>query len=455
MNKPNIVLILTDHFRRDALRPDLTPNLMKLARQGTQFVNAYSASPLCQPARNCIITGMHAGDNGITGNQQPPLPEDLRADTFMRKLQSAGYYTAMVGKHHYIDRYGIGVDVTADNEDVKAYGFDRVFQVVDDGENAHNQDEYTKWLDSQGRLEEFRDTLGGSNAPAAANSGGHPYPPDDTADGFIGVNGIRFVEQYHEDKPFYLNLSFIGPHPPFWHPGNTRDHLADGMPVKGAEDSPALRQMRNKYLEKCALIDSYVGRLLQALEDKGALDNTVIIFTGDHGDMLGNHGIWDKRYFYEESVGIPLFMSGGSVPAEQRMCGTRLSKSLVSHLDLYPTILDLAGVSRERHRKRPGKSLLRVLSEEVSGHDHVIAELATAMMIRTANWKLVYDPESGGVQQLFNLVRDPEELNNLSGVPGYESVTADLIEKLLANKIRRSQITQAKEEQRLQRVHVA
>ncbi len=447
MPSPNIILILTDHFRRDALRPDLTPHLMRLANQGTRFTNGYSASPLCQPARNCIITGRHAGDNGITGNQQPPLSDALRADTFMHKLRDAGYHTALVGKHHYLDRYGIGMDVTGDNEAIEAYGFDHVFQVQDDGENSHNDDEYTRWLREQGRLEAFREAL-------RSNAGTHPFAPDETADGFIGVHGVRFVEDYDGDKPFYLNLSFIGPHPPFWHPGETRDGLADRMPVKGADDTPALRRQRCRYLEKCALIDSYVGRLLDALDRKGMLDNTVILFTSDHGDMLGNHGIWDKRYFYEESVGVPLFLAGGPIEGEARMCGARLSKALVSHLDLYPTILDLADVPQARHPQRPGRSLLRILDASVPGHDHVLAELATAMMIRTGNWKLVFDPQAGGVQQLFNLANDPDECRNLAGEPGYEPVVLDLTQKLLESKIRRSQVTQAKEEQRLQRVHI-
>ena len=444
---PNIILILTDHFRRDGLRADVTPNLSRLARQGVRFENAYSASPLCQPARNCIITGRHASDNAITGNQQPPISDALRADTFIHRLRDAGYTTSLIGKHHYIDRYGIGMDVTQDDDTIKSYGFDHVFQVVDDGENGHNDDAYTKHLAEQGQLEAFREAL---------SKGGlrHPLPEDETADGFIGVNGIRFVENSDSDKPFYLNLSFIGPHPPFWHPGDTRERLADGMPVKGAPDTEALRTKRCHYLEKCALIDRYVGRLMEALEKKGVADNTVIVFTSDHGDMLGNHGIWDKRHFNEESVGVPLFMAGGPVQGEERMCGARVSKALVSHLDLYPTLLDLAGACCPAHQKRPGKSLLRVLSNRVPGHDHVIAELATGMMIRTGNWKLVFDPEAGGVQQLFNLVRDPEELDNLAGVAGYERTTAHLIERLLEDKIRRSQSTQAKEEQRLQRVHI-
>ncbi|MFW5923204.1 MAG: sulfatase [Planctomycetota bacterium] len=452
--QPNIILILTDHFRRDALHPGVTPNLKRLADEGTRFANATTASPLCQPARNCIITGMHASDNGICGNQQPPLDPDQREETFMRRLQDAGYHTALIGKHHYIDRYGIGMDVKEDDEAVKSYGFDQVLQVLDDGENAHNMDEYTAWLAAQGRLEKFRAALAGDESAVGKNTGGHPFEPDETADGFIGTRGIRFVEEYEREQPFYLNLSFVGPHPPFWHPGDTREGLSDYMPVKGTEDTPQLRRRRSKYLEKCSLIDDYVGRLTETLERTGLLDNTVIIFTSDHGDMLGNHGIWDKRYFHEESVGVPLFMTGGPIEGEQRKCGARVSKALVNNLDLYPTMLDLAGIEPDASRKRPGKSLLKQLDETVSGHDHVIAELGTAMMIRTGNWKLVYDPQAGGVQYLFNLASDPEELCNLAGKAGYEQVSAELIEKLLAARIRRTQHTHVKEEQRLQRVHI-
>jgi arylsulfatase A-like enzyme len=170
--------------------------------------------------------------------------------------------------------------------------------------------------------------------------------------------------------------------------------------------------------------------------------------------MLGDRGIWDKRHFYEESVGVPLVLEGGPVGGEQRMSGARVSKALVSHLDLYPTLLELAGAKCPRHRKRPGRSLLGMLEGNTAGHPQVVAELATAMMIRTANWKLVFDPQAGGVQHLYNLAADPEELCNLAGQPGCEHVTLDLVQRLLEDKIRRSQTTHAKEEQRLQRVHI-
>lgn len=449
MEKPNIILILTDHFRRDALGP-ATPNLNRLAQRGTRFAHAYSAAPLCQPARACLVTGMFPSQHGVCGNQSPPIAPALRQDTFMQRLQRAGYHTALIGKHHYIDSYGIGRDVTDDDDLIKGYGFDQVLQVCDDGENLHNDDEYTRHLAELGRLEEFRQAQRQRPDPYR-----HAFDDEDLcADGFIGGHGVRFLEEYQRDEPFYLNLSFIGPHPPFWHPGELGRGPEHAPPPVGAPDDPAVRLRRAHYVEKCALIDRYVGRLLAALESSGKLEDTAVVFTSDHGDCLGDFGIWDKRFFYESSAGVPLLMCGPGVPAQERSNGPRVSKALASHIDLFPTILGLAGLSVAPDRRRPGRDLAAVVRGDLAGADQVMAELATAVMVRTANWKLVFDPEAGGVQQLFNLVVDPTEETNLAGVAGYESVTLDLVQRLLASKIGRSQFTHVKEEQRLQRVHL-
>ncbi len=445
--RPNLVLILTDHFRRDAVGAS-TPNLMRLAARGTRFENAYCASPLCQPSRSAIVTGLYPSQNGVSGNQSDPVQLDLRHDTFMRRLQAAGYHTALVGKHHYLDRYGLEVDVTDDDETIRDYGFDDVFQVVDDGENSHNDDMYTRFLRRQGRLEGFRKALAGRDDPFK-----HPFEEDDSADGFIGVHGVRFIEGYEGEGPFYLNVSFVGPHPPLWHPGELGHDPEAVTPPIGADDTAQARLKRAHYLDKCALIDRYVGRLVEALTARNLLDDTVIVFTSDHGDCLGDFGIWDKRYFYESSVGVPLVMSGRGVPAGERRNGPRISRALVSHLDLYPTLLELAGVVAKPERHRAGRSILAMLRDEPgAGHEAVFAELATGAMVRTGGWKLVFDPEQGGVRQLFNLTVDPEELTNLAGVAGYESVTLELVQRLLSHRIRLTQTTQVKEEQRLQRV---
>jgi choline-sulfatase len=448
MLQPNIILILTDHFRRDAIG-EWTPHLRKLAARGVRFENATCAAPLCQPSRCSIITGMFPSQHGVCGNQNDPVPDGLRDGAFMHRLRTAGYTTALVGKHHYIDRYGVGMDVCDDADEIRRYGFDHVTQVVDDSERAHNSDDYSRYLEQNGKLEEWNE----SHRVNAGPCGPQPFEPDESPDGFIGTRGIRFVEEHVGDGPFYLNLSFIGPHPPLWHPGEPRLDASHVPPPICAEDTDAVRQRRWHYLEKCALIDDYVGRLVETLDRKGLSENTVVIFTSDHGENAGDYGIWDKRWYYEQSCGVPLIVAGPGVPSEERRNGPRVSKALVSHVDLYPTILRFAGIELPPDRRRTGRDLIApVRYEPGSGHDAVYAQLGTSAMVRTATWKLVFDPQAGGVRQLFNLAGDPGERTNLAGVAGYEAVTAGLVERILSHHIRLHQHTHIKEEQRVQPV---
>jgi arylsulfatase len=462
--RPNIVLILTDHFRPDTLG-EHTPHIMHLARRGALFTNAYCASPLCQPSRLSIVTGMLPSQHGVCGNQGGPIRDDLRDGTFMRKLQEAGYHTAMIGKHHYLDRHGIGMDLRDDAEAIRRYGFDELVQVVDDGENLHNDDDYTEHLRRKGKLAEFRALF----EDTAWECRPHPFPEEDTVDGFVGGRGVEFVERSDRHEPFYLNLSFVGPHPPYWHPG-TLEIQPEAMPAPLGPPIPTSRHLstvryqarslstaenRAHYTERCRLIDRWIGRLWEALQRRGLTERTLVVFTSDHGDNLGDYGIWDKRFFFENSCGVPLVMSGASIGGELRMTGNRISKALVSLLDLYPTILEVAGIPPAEDRRRPGKSLLPMLEgRQGAFHDAIFAELGTSAMIHAGNWKLVFDPEQGGVTFLFNLAVDPREEENLAGRAGYEAITARLLEHLLSHRIRTTQYNQVKEEQRLQRVRI-
>ena len=465
IDRPNIILILTDHFRPDAVGTH-TPNLMDLARRGVLFTNAYCASPLCQPSRLSIISGMLPSQHGVCGNQGGPIGEEIRNDSFMCRLQHAGYHTVLIGKHHYLDRYGIGMDLREDRETIQAYGFHEVTQVVDDGENLHNQDDYTHHLAEKGKLDEFRALF----EKTAWECRPHPLAEQDTTDGFIGSRGVGFLRTAESMQPFYLNLSFVGPHPPYWHPGRLETDPRDMPPplgppirtsrhlstVKYQAEGLSAAENRAHYMDRCRLIDRWIGRLWDALQQARLADRTVVLFTSDHGDNLGDYGIWDKRFFFENSCGVPLIMCGAGVTGEQRMTGNRISKALVSGLDLYPTILDLAGVEDTGDHRRPGKSIIPMLAGGRDAlHNAVFAELGTSAMIHSGNWKLVFDPEQGGVTFLFNMLADRFEQENLAGRAGYEPVAALLIRKLLAHRIRITQYNHVKEEQRLQSVRVA
>lgn len=452
MNNPNILFILTDHCRPDALGK-ATPNVNSLANRGVKFENCYSASPLCQPARASIVTGKPLTHHGVCGNMSEPISMEERQDTFMQHLKEEGYRTALIGKHHYYDRYNIGMDVTDDDEDIKGYGYDHVWQVVDVGESRHNEDRYTKKLSEKGKLQERRRELRKNGAAYVSQ-----LDKSESVDGYIGEKSVEYIKSYSGNSPLFLNVGFVGPHPPYWVPREFDVYSPEDMSAPKGVNNPAeierTKRIRAKYLGKVAFIDHYVGKLSDALEEKGMLENTLIVFTSDHGDNLGDYGIRDKRFFYEQSVKVPLVMAGPEIEINRRLGGT-ICKALVSNIDLYATFLDAAGCQNIHGKsQREGISLLEIANGSGNLRREVYSELGTSMMVRGANWKLVFDPEQDGVQYLFNLRRDSDELDNLAGVAGYRDIETKLIEKLLSRLIRMTHYTHDKEQRRVQRVRV-
>jgi arylsulfatase A-like enzyme len=306
-------------------------------------------------------------------------------------------------------------------------------------------------------------------------------PREDTQDGYITDQAIAYIEDYEDEKPLFLSVGLLGPHGPYWSPTpfaemfdpakvadpiGVRDRFRSGSDAYAASDLArpralddpaalaAARGQRAAYLGLVAFIDHNVGLLLQALARKGWAENTLVVFTSDHGVNLGDHGIGGKRFYYEQSVKVPLIVSGSGVPYDARVGWTQ-NRSLVSGVDLYPTFLDAAGFSPIHGAgRREGISLLQLLTGRTGPRAAVFSELGTTMMVRDAGWKLVYDPEQGGVQYLFNLRRDANELENLAGRPDYRAVEADLTELLLDRMIRLTHFTHAKEQVNLQRVRV-
>ena len=272
-----------------------------------------------------------------------------------------------------------------------------------------------------------------------------------------------------------MTVGFVGPHGPYWSPEPYASQF-DPTLVAGPSDVQQLststlydaadlakekeiartisqyREQRAAYLGMIAFIDSLVGQIVETLQHREVLEQTLIVFTSDHGNMLGDHGLAGKRYYYEQSVRVPLILAGSKIPHDERV-GSGIQRELVSGVDLYPTFLDAAGLDPVASG-REGISLLRLLTEEIMPRQAVFSELGTTTMMRDANWKLVYDPEQGGVQYLFNLRTDPHENHNCAGDPAYRNIEADLVELLLNRLIKLTHYTHAKERINLQRVRV-
>ena len=459
-------------MRADALGR-ATPTLNALARRGLRFENCYCAATLCSPSRNSIITGLFPGQHGVCGNMGEPIVTELRADTYARHLQELGYHTAYVGKHHYIDRSGLEYDLVEDDRLLREYGYHHVWQVGDVVDARHGADRFTRHLADRGLLEEWRSKLG---AEYVAGS-----DPADTTDGYIGQSAVRYLQSYEGDAPLFLTVGFVGPHGPYWTPepyaslfapeevaepvgirGRVRSgsdlYAAQDLARKASLDDRAtvdrFRRQRAASLGMVAFIDHQIDRLLQVLAERGWLEDTLVVFTSDHGNLLGDHGLEGKRFFHEPVSRVPLLMAGPGMSADRRV-GVTVARELVSGVDLYPTFLDAAGAARPGgDRAREGISVLGLLRGQVAPRPEVFSELGTAMMVRDAHNKLVYDPEQGGVLELYDLRRDPWELHNLAGSADHRHVEAELVDRMLARMIRLTHYSHLKERINFQRVRV-
>jgi N-acetylglucosamine-6-sulfatase len=414
----NIVFILVDDQRFDAFsfegHPYLeTPHLDRLAREGAVFDNAFVTTSLCSPSRASILTGQYAHRHQVLANRTPLNPT---IPTFATALEQAGYETAFVGKWH----------MGAPNDDPRP-GFQH--WVSFPGQGAYNNQR----LNIDGR---HVDTEG--------------YLTDILTD-----HAVRYIEQPH-NSPFLLYLSHKAVHAPFTaaarHRGsyegerypypssmaNTEQnyrgkpdwvkaqrnswHGVDGM-FNGSVD---FDRFVLDYAETLRAVDDSVGRVLQALEDAGVLEQTLVVFSSDNGFQFGEHGLIDKRTMYESSIRVPLILRGPSVAGGAGLEGSRGGKRLpqmVLNVDFAPTFIELAG--GEIPDSMQGQSFLPILQHiDSPGRDAFLYEYfwertfpqtPTVLGIRTDRYKLMRYHGNWDRYELYDLQDDPEEQNNLLG----------------------------------------
>ena len=405
-SRPNIVFILVDDLRWDALgctgHPFVkTPNIDRIAAEGVLFRNAFVTTPLCSPSRASFLTGRYAHAHGIQGNADDK-GASRKLLTFPLLLQRAGYTTAYVGKWH------MGPD------DSPRPGFDR-------------------WVSFKGQ--------GVYQNPSLNIDGKVVKTPGYISD-ILTDQAVEFLGRKH-DKPFCLYLAHKAVHGPFTPAERHKELYADQAiaPPPSAGDSlegkPALtrtpprpprrgrqpashdRIARNQ-LRALLSIDEGVGRLFKVLTETRQLDNTLLIFTSDNGYFWGEHGLGDKRAAYDESIRIPLLMR-----CPKLIPGNSTRGQLVLNIDIAPTLLDAAGVAvpAEMH----GRSFLPVLREgNAQGRESFLAEYVTEprdripswQAVRSKQWKYIHYTGLDAMDELYDLKADPHELQNLIREPG-------------------------------------
>lgn len=415
---PNILFFFPDQHRPDWLGcnpalPLRTPNLDRLMQRGVRFSNAYTPSPLCSPARACLALGQDFPRCPVKENgHNTPIDRP----TYYRRLRDAGYSVAGVGKFdlHKGD-HDWGLD---GSKLVREYGFTDGIDNEGKGDaiSSYNKNgrqpkgPYMQFLKEQGLVDTHvkmyephmgKDTL---NYPDVTKLPDHAY-----CDNWVAENGMRFLRGFPQGKPWHLVVNFVGPHGPFDVTPAMRARW-ERVEIPPPVDNPnghtdVVRDRRQNYAAMIENIDTHVGRMIDLVAQRGELDNTLIVYSSDHGEMLGDHGRWAKSIWHTPSSGIPLIIAG---PGVQTGATT---DALVALQDLAATFLDYAGAE-----PLPGndtRSLRALLAAHTPRHrEYVLSGLHKWRMIFDGHHKLVLGP--GPEPALYDLQKDPNELTNLA-----------------------------------------
>jgi arylsulfatase len=452
---PNIILLMTDQQRYDTLAAwgaehMITPNMDRLAARGVSFHQAFCPGATCIASRAAIFTGMYAHNSGVYTFQNW-----AEHRVWVQDLNDAGYHCVNMGKMHYSPR-----DVPG--------GFHERVIVENPTNNTAFQggadDDWGRFLRLHGiERPNFRHR---SDPDWMAKYQGVAWHEEERfhSDLFIGDSAVAWVQAYRGSQPFFLQVGLTGPHEP-WDP--LPRHLAqyEGRPLPrpvqrageeaekppqhqahqrfhaqtnhesridvSAADDAGIDHMRRHYYAKITTVDEQIGKVMTALEERGFLDNSLIIFCSDHGELLGDHGLSYKWLMYDPIVHVPLIICP---PQQGHVSNARQVHDLVSLIDLGPTILAAAGLEIPAYLE--GRSLLPYLvepgrAEPVTPREWVVSEDNYQIMLRSNCYKLIYYiGQAEG--DLYDLQNDPDELWNQWHVPEYAQIKEQLIQALLA-----------------------
>ncbi len=452
---PNIILIITDQQRYDTVNalgfPYMnTPNMDKLVNEGVAFSNCFVNASVCAPARASLFTGYFPHNTGVMRNGH------VWPHTWIEDLANHGYYNVNIGKMHtspYEGEFGFHERYVIENKDRLSTDVFRYYDELDKaflqrGIEKPGRETYKKFSDYDEALGAYR-----WSAPDEL----HP-------DVFVGDTALWWLQNSDvPEQPLFLEIGFPGPHPPYDPIAKYVDEYADrdmnilpvtenelnGQPegLKRLRDGFVQRQhdavafdpyasmerrqrQRAYYMANVTMIDEKIGQIMEALESKGYLENSVVIFTSDHGDCMGDHGLMQKWSMYDVVTRVPAV-----VWSPGRFEEGRVVDDLCQWFDLGPTILDLAGI--ENQRAMEAESLLPRLRGEPGavgrefvftelGRDGVMRDAEYVIMARNKEWKIVeYVGEDIG--QLFDLRVDPNETNNLWCEPEFSEKRTELM----------------------------
>jgi len=445
--RTNVVIIVGDDHQNDVYgaygsKLAQTPNLDKLASEGVRFDRAYCNSPMCSSSRQSMLTGRYPHATGVTLLRHPL---DESSYTLANRLREAGYRTGAFGKMHFNTNKLYGFEVHRTGHEFWKKHRKRGKRPLPEGVvkppkfNVH--DHARVWLNS-------------AYQPQARFD-------DEMPDTWYAREAIAFMKE-HREEPFFVEVGFHQPHCPYTFPVEYRNRYNPQdfvVPIIGPEDIPQIPKIfvDLTYGEKQGIIASYytstayldlnVGRVLKAIDELGLANDTMVVYLGDNGYHLGQHGRFEKHCCYERAVRVPLVMRlPGRIPAEKS------TLALAEFVDVVPTVLDYLDIKTDANQPAPrdlqGKSLRPVIEgkaeqvRKVAFSEYQHTEIA---MARTSTHKLIYRtskaaddwmlyepiiPPKGRGVFLYDLKSDPEELHNVADDPANAKIVSDLLDRL-------------------------
>jgi len=409
--RPNFLFLLPDQWRPDWMPgnpqiPVNLPNIQILAARGMRFNKVLCASPLCAPSRACLATGREYKSAGVENNRHD-FPLDQK--TYYQSLQAAGYHTMACGKidlHKKTQNWGLdGSRLT------KEWGFSHAIDNAGKGDAVNSgaltpKDPYMAMLHNRKLAAAHVDDFRKRRKYNATHT--TPLPDDAYCDNWIAGNAKALLEKAPKNKPWHLVVNFTGPHNPMDITASmekTARKRQFPQPNKNTEfDAATHTAIRQNYTVMCENIDTRIGEIIDAVKQRGELDNTLIVFSSDHGEMLGDHDRWGKHVPYQASAGIPLIVAGLDTRKN------RTSDALASLIDVAATFLDYAGL--EALPQMDARSLRPVLAGKAKKHREVVhSALEEWRLVWDGRYKLVegYNQETA----LYDLLVDPLENHNL------------------------------------------
>jgi arylsulfatase A-like enzyme len=433
--QPNVIVIMADQLRYDVLG-DMTPNIMSLQRDGVMFDKAYCASPICVPSRASFFTGTYPNTNGSLINGW----EDEDASFGLVRKGIQNLYTAMEGRW---DSWHVGKQHLLTEEGV-------------DGTSSKTkwitQKNYNEWLKTRGARrpggKQFKASVPEQVSGKRTHTRDYSIPVvgryedgvENFLDRYIGNECVRAIRERDKKKPLLLNAMFLAPHPPFdipepyfsvfdkssikvpsnvgeWYDGQSPLQLYNITGVVGTRYSrKEWTEVWAKYLGLVKLLDDEVGRIINTLKEEGLYDNSIIVFTADHGEMLGSHSLWQKMCMYEESARVPLIIK---FPKNGPRTGHKVSTP-VSLVDVYPTLLESTG--QRLPSGIDGRSLIPLVTGKGVEHRPVFIQYDGngslgnfQRCVVDGDFKLIVDIfKDETFLELYNLAKDPQETTNLA-----------------------------------------